>query len=59
MIEANKDGEEFGEQRLIEALQRSDAEPRSMLASVLETVQQYNGKEQFDDATLIIAKCKE
>jgi serine phosphatase RsbU (regulator of sigma subunit)/catechol 2,3-dioxygenase-like lactoylglutathione lyase family enzyme len=59
VIEANKDGEEFGEQRLIEALQRSDAEPRSMLASVLETVQQYNGKEQFDDATLIIAKCKE
>ena len=27
--------------------------------SVLEAVQQYNGEEQFDDVTLIIAKCKE
>lgn len=58
ITESNKDGEEFGEQRLIEALQRGDGEPSAMLASVIDTVQKFSVKEQFDDATMIIAKCR-
>lgn len=53
------DGEEFGEQRLIEALQSGKGAPRAMIASVLDTVQKFTPKEQFDDATLIIATCRE
>lgn len=53
-----EDGEEFGEQRLIEALQRGQSEPGTMIASVLDTVQKFSPKEQFDDATLIIARCR-
>ena len=56
--ESSKDGEEFGEQRLIEALQCGQGEPCTMISSVLDTVQKFSPKEQFDDATLIIARCR-
>jgi serine phosphatase RsbU (regulator of sigma subunit) len=59
VVEAGNGGEEFGEQRLVEALQGGQGNPEIMLASLLDTVQRFNGKEQFDDATLIIARCKE
>jgi serine phosphatase RsbU (regulator of sigma subunit)/predicted enzyme related to lactoylglutathione lyase len=51
--------EEFGEQRLIEALTRhrkQDAE--SMVASVIRDVQRFSPQEQHDDITLIVAKCR-
>jgi serine phosphatase RsbU (regulator of sigma subunit) len=40
----SEDGEEFGEQRLVEALKAGDGEPRAMLASVLDTVQKFSLK---------------
>src|SRR6201996_5811247 len=49
--------EEFGEQRLIEALARhrgQDAE--SMVTSVIRDVQRFSPQEQHDDITLIVAK---
>jgi serine phosphatase RsbU (regulator of sigma subunit) len=51
--------EEFGEQRLIEALARhrgQDAE--SMVTSVIRDVQRFSPHEQHDDITLIVAKCR-
>ena len=52
------DGEEFGEQRLIEALRRHCALPsRDLVAAIAHEVQQFSPGEQYDDITLIVAKC--
>ncbi len=49
--------EQFGEQRLIEALQRNrEACSQAALASIVEEVQRFGPHEQHDDITLIIAK---
>ncbi len=49
--------EEFGEHRLVEALQRHRALPsQTLLASIVEEVRQFSPNEQRDDMTLIIAK---
>ncbi|HYR88606.1 MAG TPA: SpoIIE family protein phosphatase [Terriglobia bacterium] len=54
----NHAGEEFGEQRLIEALQRHrELPPPALIASVVSEVQEFSAKEQHDDITLIVAKC--
>lgn len=54
----NDRGEDFGEQRLIEALRRHRELPcRSMLAAVVDDVRQFSSQEQHDDITLIVAKC--
>jgi serine phosphatase RsbU (regulator of sigma subunit) len=51
-------GEEFGEQRLVEALRQNKAMPAShTLASVVEQIQSFSPSEQHDDITLIVAKC--
>jgi serine phosphatase RsbU (regulator of sigma subunit)/predicted enzyme related to lactoylglutathione lyase len=56
----NPTGEEFGEQRLIEALQQhGKLSCQSMLASVVEDIQKFSPHEQHDDITLIVAKCVE
>jgi serine phosphatase RsbU (regulator of sigma subunit) len=53
----NSDDEQFGEQRLIEALQRHrNTSSQAALASIVEEVQRFNPHEQHDDITLIIAK---
>jgi phosphoserine phosphatase RsbU/P len=57
--ESSKDGEEFGEQRLIETLKHGQGESRTMIASVLDIVQKFRPQAQFDDATLIIARCRD
>jgi serine phosphatase RsbU (regulator of sigma subunit)/predicted enzyme related to lactoylglutathione lyase len=50
--------EEFGEQRLVEALRQNKAMPASCtLASVVEQIQTFSPSEQHDDITLIVAKC--
>jgi serine phosphatase RsbU (regulator of sigma subunit) len=50
--------EEFGEERLIDALRRHrDLSPRALLASIVRDVQQFSAHEQHDDITLIVAKC--
>jgi len=54
----NRADEEFGEQRLIEALRRHrELSPNGMLRSVVENVRQFSPHEQQDDLTLIVAKC--
>jgi serine phosphatase RsbU (regulator of sigma subunit) len=53
-------GEEFGEHRLIESLQRySHLPPQQLLNSILDDVQRFSPQEQRDDITLIVAKCRE
>jgi len=55
---SNDAGEEFGEERLIDALQRHrklPAEP--MLSAIVDQVRGFNAHEQHDDLTLIVAKC--
>ena len=55
----NDAGEEFGEQRLIEALRRhSEGDSQTLLRSIVNQVQQFGPQEQGDDITLIIAKCR-
>jgi serine phosphatase RsbU (regulator of sigma subunit) len=50
--------EEFGEERLIEALRRHrDLPPQALLSSIIHEVQQFSAHEQHDDITLIAAKC--
>jgi len=51
-------GEEFGEQRLIETVQRHRELPvPDLIASVVAEVQKFSAKKQYDDITLICAKC--
>ncbi len=53
----NSDDEQFGEQRLIEALQRHRQScSQAALASIVDEVQRFSPHEQHDDITLIIAK---
>jgi len=55
----NSAGEEFGEQRLTEALRLHRGLPsRELLAAVVEKVRQFSPDEQYDDITLIVAKCR-
>jgi serine phosphatase RsbU (regulator of sigma subunit)/catechol 2,3-dioxygenase-like lactoylglutathione lyase family enzyme len=54
----NVAGEEFGEQRLIEALQqRRDLSASRLLVLLVEEIQKFSPHEQHDDITLIVAKC--
>ena len=55
----NPAGEEFGEQRLLEALRRHrELSPRDLLAAIVDEVQRFSPGEQYDDITLIIARCR-
>lgn len=50
-------GEEFGEQRLVDALRRHhDRPPESLLASLVDEVRSFSPHEQHDDLTLIVAR---
>ena len=54
----NDAGEDFGERRLIEALRQSrELAPQAMLASIVDQVRRFSGREQHDDITLVIARC--
>jgi serine phosphatase RsbU (regulator of sigma subunit)/biotin operon repressor len=51
--------EEFGEERLIEALrQHSQLSPQDMLTATISDVEKFSNAEQHDDLTLLIAKCR-
>jgi serine phosphatase RsbU (regulator of sigma subunit) len=53
----NSDDEQFGEQRLIESLQRHrNSSSQSALGAIVEEVHRFCPHEQHDDITLIIAK---
>ncbi len=55
----NEAEDEFGEQRLIETLQRHRQEaPKALLRSIIDEVQQFSAPEQHDDITLVVAKCR-
>jgi serine phosphatase RsbU (regulator of sigma subunit)/catechol 2,3-dioxygenase-like lactoylglutathione lyase family enzyme len=55
----NDAAEEFGEQRLIEAVHRRPGlPPQALLQSILDDVQRFGSGEQHDDITLIVAQCK-
>jgi serine phosphatase RsbU (regulator of sigma subunit) len=51
---------EFGEARLIDELRSArDLEPAAIVDRVLSAVQEYSGGTQFDDLTLLVARCVE
>jgi serine phosphatase RsbU (regulator of sigma subunit)/predicted enzyme related to lactoylglutathione lyase len=55
----NAKGEEFGEDRLIDALRRRRELPSAaLLASVLDDLRQFSPLEQYDDITLVVARCR-
>jgi serine phosphatase RsbU (regulator of sigma subunit)/catechol 2,3-dioxygenase-like lactoylglutathione lyase family enzyme len=52
--------EEYGEQRLIEALRRHrELSSQASLGSIVDDVRQFSPREQHDDITLIVAKCRD
>jgi serine phosphatase RsbU (regulator of sigma subunit)/catechol 2,3-dioxygenase-like lactoylglutathione lyase family enzyme len=52
--------EEFGEDRLIDALRRHrELSPNDVIAAVFDEVRQFSPHEQRDDFTLIVAKCRD
>ena len=55
----NERDEEFGEERLIEALRvhRSQA-PGDVVAAILDEVRRFSPADQRDDITLIVARCR-
>jgi serine phosphatase RsbU (regulator of sigma subunit)/catechol 2,3-dioxygenase-like lactoylglutathione lyase family enzyme len=54
----NDVGEEFGEERLVEALRRgAGLSSRALLQDIVDEVRQFSPREQRDDITLIIVKC--
>ena len=59
VTEASNDaGEEFGEHRLIRALRRPHESCQGLLSAILDEVRQFSCGEQYDDITLIVAKCR-
>ena len=56
----NDAGDEFGEHRLIEALHRHRGlPPQAVMASIVDEVRRFSPHEQYDDITLIVARCRE
>jgi len=55
----NGAGEEFGEQRLTDALrQHHNLSPQALLASLAEEIRKFSPHEQHDDVTMVVAQCK-
>jgi phosphoserine phosphatase RsbU/P len=55
----NDAGEEFGEGRLIDVLVRHRDQPsQELLGVIVDEVRQFRRREQSDDITLIVAKCR-
>jgi len=54
----NEAEEEFGEERLIEAARACrDVAPAAMVEEIADAVRRFSVGEQFDDITLIVARC--
>jgi len=52
-------GEEFGEERLIEVLERNrELTSQALLGAIVEEVREFSPQEQNDDITLIVGKCR-
>jgi serine phosphatase RsbU (regulator of sigma subunit)/catechol 2,3-dioxygenase-like lactoylglutathione lyase family enzyme len=55
----NEAGEEFGEQGLVEALGRHrELGPEAAIAAIVGEVQRFSPREQSDDITLIVVRCR-
>lgn len=55
----NDAGEEFGEQRLTDTVRRHRGlPPHALLEAIVEEVRSFSPREQHDDITLIVARCK-
>jgi serine phosphatase RsbU (regulator of sigma subunit)/catechol 2,3-dioxygenase-like lactoylglutathione lyase family enzyme len=55
----NEAEEEFGDQRLIAALRRHRKQSApATVASIVDEVRKFSPHEQYDDITLIVAKCR-
>jgi sigma-B regulation protein RsbU (phosphoserine phosphatase) len=55
----NRAGEEFGERRLIETMRKyQELPPPALIQAVVNEVQEFSAKQQYDDITLIVAKCR-
>ena len=56
----NEEGEEFGEERLVDALRRhKHLSSRDMVPAIVKEVQRFSAHEQHaDDITLSVAKCR-
>ena len=55
----NQHDEEFGEERLLDALRRArDLSPSQIVTAVFEEVRRFSGGQQRDDVTLIVARCR-
>jgi serine phosphatase RsbU (regulator of sigma subunit) len=55
----NEAGEEFGEERLIEAIRRRpESSSQDLLAAIVAEVQQFSPDQQGDDITLIVARSR-
>jgi sigma-B regulation protein RsbU (phosphoserine phosphatase) len=51
--------EEFGEDRLIQVLQRRRELPAGdLLAAVVDEVRRFSRDDQADDVTLVVARCR-
>ncbi|HWS98578.1 MAG TPA: SpoIIE family protein phosphatase, partial [Candidatus Methylomirabilis sp.] len=52
-------GEEFGEERLVDCLQRHAGLPsQALVTTVIDEVRGHSSHEQQDDITVVVAKCK-
>jgi serine phosphatase RsbU (regulator of sigma subunit) len=52
-------GDEFGDERLLEALrQHAELAPPDLLAALIRTVQGFSGREQEDDMTVVVARVR-
>lgn len=60
IIEAFNDaGDEFGEQRVAEGLrQNGERSAEAIIGAIIDEVRRFSPREQHDDITLIVAKCR-
>lgn len=55
----SREGEEFGEERLAEALRRHRNMPvQDLVISIVNEVRQFGPHEQHDDITVVLARCR-
>ena len=55
----NEAEEEFGEARLTEALREGpESSPQATIAAIVDGVRRFSPREQHDDITLIVARCR-
>jgi serine phosphatase RsbU (regulator of sigma subunit) len=54
----DRQGTEFGEQRLADALRRHRLlSPQDLISAIADEIREFNPREQADDITVVVAKC--